>query len=110
VSGDLVTAHYNITWGSTSTYGTASANWRIGIPLPAAATTQATGVIFAELSNAKRHPCRARFTTTGAMELELAGGAPDAVAAANTGIVDNITPFTWVSGSALKGVIRYEAA
>lgn len=110
VSGDLVTAHYNITWGSTSTYGTAGQNWRIGLPLTAAATTQAIGVIFCELNNSKRYPNRARLTTTGAMELELAGGAPDAVAAASTGIADSATPFAWVSGSAIKGTIRYEAA
>lgn len=110
VSGDLVTAHYNITWGSTSTYGTANVNWRIGLPLPAAATTQAVGVIFCELNNAKRYPHRARLTTTTAMELELSGGAPDAVAAAATGIADSGTPFTWVNGSAIKGMIRYEAA
>lgn len=110
VSGDLVTAHYNVVWGSTSTYGSAGVNWRIGLPLTAAATTQATGVIFCELSNAKRYPCRVRFTTTGAFELELAGGAPDAVAAAATGIVDSATPFAWANGSTFKGVIRYEAA
>lgn len=109
-SGDLVTAHYNVVFGSTSTFGSAGANWRIGLPVPAATTTQANGVIFVELSTAKRHPCRARFTTTSFMELELAGGAPDSVAAAATGIVDNATPFTWVSGATFKGVIRYEAA
>lgn len=109
-SGDLVTAHYNIVWGTTSTYGTASVNWRIGLPVPAAATTQATGVIFVEKGTAKRYPCRARFTTTTALELELAGGAPDSVAAAATGIVDSATPFAWASTDTLKGVIRYEAA
>lgn len=109
-SGDLVTAHYNIVWGSTSTFGSTGVNWRIGLPVPAAATTQATGVIFVEKSTAKRYPCRARFTTTTAMELELAGGAPDSVAAAATGIVDSETPFTWASGDTFKGVIRYEAA
>lgn len=110
VSGDLVTVHYNIVWGSTSTFGSAGVNWRIGIPITAAATTQATGIIFAEASNAKRYPCRARFTTTTAMELELAGGAPDAVAAASTGIADSATPFAWANGNALRGLIRYEAA
>lgn len=109
-SGDLVTVHYNVVFGSTSTYGSASANWRIGLPVTAAATTQATGVIFVELNTSKRYPCRARFTTTSFMELELGGGAPDAVAATNTGIVDNLTPFTWASGATFKGVIRYEAA
>lgn len=111
-SGDLVTAHYNIVWGSTSTFGTASgsSNWRFGLPVTAAATTQATGVIFVEKGTAKRYPCRARFTSTTFMELELAGGAPDSVAAANTGICDAITPFTWASTDTLKGVIRYEAA
>lgn len=111
VSGDLVTAHYNIVWGSTSTYGLSTTNnWRIGLPVLAAATTQAIGVIFVEKGTAKRYPCRARLTTTGAMELELAGGAPDSVAAALTGIVDATTPFTWASTDTLKGVIRYEAA
>jgi len=111
-SGDLVTAHYNIVWGSTSTFGTAStgSNWRIGLPVTAASTTQATGVIFVEQSTAKRHPCRARFTGTTFFEMELGGGAPDGVAAANTGLVDALTPWTWASGHTLKGVIRYEAA
>jgi hypothetical protein len=110
-SGDLVTAHYNIVWGSTSTFGTPNTtNWRIGLPVTAAATTQAAGVIFVEASTSKRYPCRARFTTTTAMELELAGGAPDSVAAAATGIVDGTTPFNWASTNTLKGVIRYEAA
>lgn len=109
-SGDLVTAHYNVVFGSTSTFGSAGANWRIGLPVTAAATTQAIGVIFVELSASKRYPCRARLTTTSFMELELAGGAPDAVAAAATGIVDDGTPFTWVSGATFKGTVRYEAA
>lgn len=112
-SGDLVTAHYNVVFGSTSTFGSAGANWRIGLPVTAAATTQAVGVIFVEdasSSSQKRYPCRARLTTTSFMELELAGGAPDAVAAAAFGIVDDGTPFTWASSDTFKGVIRYEAA
>lgn len=112
-SGKTYTVRYDIVFGSTTNFGaapTTSDNWRFGLPVTAAAMTQVNGYFDLNSSSAARCIARSRFTTTGATELEISSGRPDAVAIVNNGIADSLSPWTWVSGDSVRGLITFEAA
>jgi len=114
-SGDLVVAHFDITFGSTTNFnaGTTADNFTFSLPVPATSSgtlVQAVGDFFISTSAVgARCICRARLFSTTTVEIELANNRVDAGAIANTGLVDRVTPFTFGSGSTVKGVIEYEA-
>ena len=112
--GTTVHLNFQIVFGSTTSFGTSptiSDGWRFSLPVAAAATRMSIG--FAEMSaNTANNRVMARLypTTTGAFELVTASGQPTAVALANTGGVDSLTPWTWASGHTIFGSATYEAA
>lgn len=111
--GRTITARYEIVFGSTTTFGAAptlSDNWRFGLPVTASGLHQCGGWFELNQGTGTRVVARARFTTTGALELEISSGRPDAVAVANAGLIDGISPWVWTSTGAIRGLISYEAA
>ncbi len=110
--GLTITARYEIVFGAGTNFGGGGAgdNWRFGLPVEASATHQVGGFFELNQSTAARCIARARFTTTTALELEISSGRPDAAAIANRGLVDAVSPWAWVSGNALRGIVTYEAA
>jgi hypothetical protein len=111
-SGDLIVAHYDITFGSTTNFGGGggSDNYKFSLPVTALAATVAVGDlnIYTTAAGAKM-TCRARLFDTSTMIIEITNNRADS-GAVNTGLADAISPFTWASGSSVKGVIEYEAA
>ncbi|MFG2307674.1 hypothetical protein ACGFS9_03125 [Streptomyces sp. NPDC048566] len=110
--GDLVVANFEILFGAGTNFnsGTTSDNWRFGLPVVAAATTQAIGFMELNFSTSVRGVARCRLTSTAAFELELSSGRPDGTAVTNNGLADAQSPETWASGDAIRGILQYEAA
>jgi hypothetical protein len=112
-SGDLVVAHFDITFGSTTNFnsGTASDNFIFSLPVAAKEVTQAVGdLIVGTSAGGARVVCRARLFDENNVELEIANNRLDSGAIANTGLVDRVSPFTFGTNSSVKGVVEYEAA
>lgn len=107
--GRQVTVVFDITFGSTTTYGTA-ANWQWTLPVTAAAAQQAAGWFELHATGGQRCIGRGRLTSTTQLQIEVSSGRVDAVAIVNNGIIDNISPWTWANGHAIRGIITYEAA
>jgi len=112
-SGDLIVAHYDITFGSTTNFGGGGGadNYMFSIPKTARAATVGVGDfnIYTVAAGAKL-TCRARLVDQSNVEIEITNNRADSGAIANQGLVDAISPFTWASGSSVKGVLEYEAA
>ncbi|MGK5631226.1 hypothetical protein [Streptomyces sp. URMC 123] len=109
--GRVVHFAFDVTFGSTAKYG--AENWRFGLPVPAAALTQAIG--YAELQGASglhRLISRVRVTSDSTFELEISSGRVDSVAVtgAQSGIADVNAPWTWAAGHMIRGTATYEAA
>lgn len=102
---------YEIVFGTTTNFGGGGAgdNWRFSVPITGSDTHQVTGFFEMNQSTGRRCIARGRMTTTGVVELEVSSGAPDGVAV-GTGIADALTPWTWASGNAIRGMIEYEPA
>lgn len=112
-SGDLVIAHYDITFGSTTNFGGGAGadNFMFSLPVVSRTTTQDVGeLIIGTTAAGARVVGRARLVDTSNVEIEISNNRLDSGAIANTGLVDAISPFVWTSGSSVKGVIEYEAA
>jgi hypothetical protein len=110
--GRTVIAQLDITFGSTTNFGaapTSGDNWRWGVPTASAGLQLCAGFIELHQTSAVRTIVRARFTTTAAVELEFNTPLQNATAVGG-GIADSVTPWTWASGHALRGLIIYEAA
>ena len=111
-SGDLVVAHFDIVFGSTTNFGGGGGadNYMFSLPVTALAATVAVGDlnIYTTAAGAKV-TCRARLLDQSNMIIEITNNRADS-GAVNTGLVDAISPFTWASGSSIKGFIEYEAA
>lgn len=118
-SGDLIIAHYDITFGSTTNFGggTGADNYMLSVPVRARAApvggilAQAIGDMFIYTTAAgAKLTCRSRLIDTQNLLIEITNNRADSGAIANQGTVDAISPFVWASGSSMKGVIEYEAA
>jgi len=118
-SGDLVIVHYGITFGSTTNFGTAPVvadDWIFSLPVNAldgAVIVQAVGELtIGTTAGGARVTTRARLHDESNVKMDISNGRLDsgAIAAANRSLVDSISPFTFNSGSFVKGVIEYEAA
>lgn len=113
-SGTTVHLNFQITFGSTTGFGTGPTtndNWRFSLPVAAAATR--LGIGFAEMSAntaGNRAMARLSLTTTGAFELVMSSAQANATAVTNTGGVDSLSPWTWASGHTIIGTATYEAA
>ncbi|MEU9151668.1 hypothetical protein AB0D59_14175 [Streptomyces sp. NPDC048417] len=114
-SGTTVHLNFSIQFGSTTNFGsgaTTSDNWRFALPVTAATVQPIVG--FAELgaTNSARNVSRIYLATTGTFELGVSTGRVDATAIVNPyyGSVDALSPWTWVSGYAIRGTATYEAA
>lgn len=112
-SGDLVVAHYDITFGSTTNFGGGGTgdNYQWSLPVASAEARFDVGeiVIGTNAAGAKL-TCRARILGTTQLILEISNNRVDSGAIANQGVADATSPFVWASGTSLKGVIEYEAA
>ncbi|MFF0512419.1 hypothetical protein [Streptomyces sp. NPDC004250] len=107
-------------FGSTTTFGSGTDNWRISTPVTAARTSNGCGSGEMQRSAAPggytnspgtRQPLRVRLTTTGTFEFEMSGGNINAVnSSSGAGLIDASTPWTWDSGSTLRAWGSYEAA
>jgi hypothetical protein len=107
--GTWVRAEYDITFGTTTTYGASAVNWRFGLPTPAARTAQTVGWFELHQSAGARCVARARLTSTAGFGLEISSGRVDGNAITSTGLIDSVSPWTWASTHAIRGVIEYEA-
>lgn len=112
VSGDLVTAYYNIQFGSTTNFngGTAADNWIFSLPLTAAGAVFIGGSGWGQQDTFLRAPMTPRFFDVNNFEIEITGGRVDGNAIANTGLVDAVSPWTWGSGHGVFGILNYEKA
>jgi hypothetical protein len=97
--GKTVEYAFAITMGSSTTYG--SGPWLISMPVAPLNTNLVTGEAFLlHTTAASRVPAVA--TMSGTNQLIFYGPTGGQVAAA--------VPFTWTSGMALRGHVRYEVA
>lgn len=104
----------DITFGSTTTFGSGTDNWRISTPTPAASTIGGCGdgEIQNTSSPGSRQPIRVRLTTTQTFEFEMSGGNIfGADTSSGAGLIDASTPGAWAAGnSSLRFWGTYEAA
>ncbi|MFJ8146053.1 hypothetical protein ACIQ6R_13365 [Streptomyces sp. NPDC096048] len=104
----------DIVFGSTTTFGSGTDNWRISTPVAAASTIGGCGsgeIQTAPGSPGTRQPIRVRLTTTQTFEFEMSGGnVSGADTSAGAGLIDASTPTAWVAGAALRFWGTYEAA
>ncbi|NUO43724.1 MAG: hypothetical protein HOV82_17010 [Streptomyces sp.] len=115
-TGDLVSFRLEITFGSSTSFGGGggSDNWRLSVPVTAAATANCVG--FGEGQDTSvsgslgRVGLRVRLTTTTTFELEVATGRPDAVVITNGGLIDAISPWTWANTDIIRVYGQYQAA
>jgi hypothetical protein len=110
-----LTIHYqvDVVFGSTTTFGSGTDNWRMSTPVAAASTSNGCGS--GEIQNttaaSSRQPIRVRLTTVSTFEFEMCGGNIAATSTSSgAGLIDAATPGTWVSGSSLRFWGSYEAA
>jgi hypothetical protein len=113
--GTTVHLAIGIQFGSTTNFGTSPTtadNWRFSLPVPAASVLPTIG--FAELgaSNSARMVSRLYLDNTTTFGVGISTGRPDATAitSAYQGAVDALSPWTWLSGYAIRGTATYEAA
>jgi hypothetical protein len=109
--GPTVHLSYLITFGSTTTFaGGTGDNWLFSLPVPAAGSQLMIG--YAQLAGSASRRMIARVycydSTRFALDptTGLVGGDPPD----NTGAVDAVTPWTWSSVMAIRGMATYEAA
>lgn len=112
-SGDLVVAHMEIFFGSTTNFGGGGAadDWYFKLPTRARAETQAVGDLFLmTTAGGARVLGRARLLDVDSVGIEISNNRLDSGAISpNFGLVNAISPFTWTSSSSIRGEIEYEA-
>ncbi|TQE35480.1 hypothetical protein [Streptomyces ipomoeae] len=121
VTGDAVLFDFELTFGSTTSFGGGGTgdNWRFSLPVTAAEAQIIAGM--GEIqgsSGAERYPVRARITTTTTFEIELSGRAFNNETPNSNGLIDAATPFgaantvstAWASGFAIRLHGHYQAA
>lgn len=111
-TGDLVTARFEVVFGSTTNFGggTGSDNWRFSLPVTAASTVNAAGHFELDHSGFVRTYGRARITTTSVFEIEVSTGRVDGTTTTNAGLIDALTPETWANGDGIRGTLHYRSA
>ncbi len=113
-TGNLVTASFNITFGSTTDFGASAGtgdNWLFSLPVTsAAASSTPIGFMKLHQSNVAVIVGMARTSGTGNLIMSIDSGRPDGTAITNTGDVDSLSPWTWASGNTVQGIINYQAA
>jgi hypothetical protein len=113
-SGDVVFFEMEITFGSTTTFGTAAntSNWRFTLPVTAGETQLIAG--YGEVQDgadsAERWPIRARVVATTDLSLETSGRNYNDTANTNNGLIDPVTPLTWADGDRFLLHGHYQAA
>jgi hypothetical protein len=110
--GRKVEVRFEIEFGSTTNFGGGGTadNWQFSLPLTGARSSDSLG--FVELNNNSNSAVclgRARMVTANAFRIGVVSGQVNG-SNTNTGDVDSQTPFTWVSGSGIKGHFSYEAS
>lgn len=111
--GRKAEVRFEVTFGSTTTYGALGSgdNWLFSLPYPAARAGDSIGWLELHGSgNSNICMGRARTNNTTTFIIGVASGLVGATAPTNTGDVDSITPYTWASGMSLKGNLVYETA
>jgi hypothetical protein len=108
-----VDVRFEITFGTTTTYGNTatSDNWQFTLPVAAARSGDSLGML--ELHGANNNTIcigRARTNSTTTFLIGVNSGYVGATAPTNTGDVDSVTPFTWASTNSIKGNLVYESA
>lgn len=111
-TGDTITANFDVIFGSTTDFnsGTGSDNWLFTLPVTAAGVFNSVGMVELTQSGSARAAARIRLASTTTFEFEVSSGRVDASSITNNGLVDAISPWTWASGNAIRGVLIYEAA
>lgn len=110
--GRLVMFAMNITFGSTTNFGSgavSSDNWQFTLPFTAAVGTFPIGKAAYEPGTSRGTSGTAQTTSDGTnlqltIDSATAGGA-----AVTSGNVDSVSPWTWASGSRLLVTGQYEA-
>lgn len=111
--GRKVDVTFEITFGSTTNFGTAPTtgdNWQFSLPVAAANSSDTIGWLQLQQTNDKICIARARLYSTTGFRISISSGYADGTAIANTGDVDSLSPFTWASGNSIKGQFTYESA
>lgn len=110
--GRLVMFSMNITFGSTTNFGSgavSSDNWQFTLPVTAAVGTFPIGKAAYEPGTSRGVSGSAQTTSDG-LNLQLTiDSATVGGAAAASGNVDSLSPWTWASGSRLLITGQYEA-
>ncbi|MEO3974262.1 hypothetical protein [Streptomyces sp. CAU 1734] len=111
-TGLMVHFQFRVLFGSTTNFRTGGDNWRFTLPVPAASGNHCIGFVELHNSTNERAVARIRCSTPTYFELEVSSGKPSAgaIPAANTGIVDAISPWTWAPNHMINGSGTYEAA
>jgi hypothetical protein len=111
-NGPIVHMAMDITFGTTTNFGTGDVgdNWRFALPVPAVATNRTVG--FGELAilPGGRVSAVIRTNSTTSVEFIVSSGRADNAALLNNGTVDAVTPWIWGPGSLIRGTATYEAA
>lgn len=114
-AGNLVTASFDIGFGSSTTFGsgaTSSDNWTFSLPPVACgnASGDTLGFMTLRVSDSTQLIGRVVYNGGNAFRLSIDSGRVDAVAVTATGVADSVSPWTWTTSSALHGTFQYQAA
>lgn len=112
-TGDMVAFRISIAFGSTTDFGagaTTTDNWTFSLPVTSATSGNNAGYWDGSIGNSKATTGPIQLYTTSLMELYVGSSNADGTATTNQGIVDALTPNTWVSGNRIIGSGFYQAA
>jgi len=110
--GRLVMFSMNITFGSTTNFGSgavSSDNWQFTLPFTAAIGTYPVGKAAYEPGTSRGVSGTAQTTSDGTAIQFTVDSATAGGAAAASGNVDSVSPWVWASGSRLLVTGHYEA-
>lgn len=114
-TGDLITWRLEVTFGSTTAFGSAAGNWRFSLPVPASSSMPIVGMGDLQRTSAgnsafSRMIVRARADLASSFVLEMTTARVDAAAVSGFGIVDNASPWTWATDDTFRMYGTYDAA
>lgn len=110
--GRLVLISMNITFGSTTNFGsgaTGADNWIFSLPAPAAGANPPIGKASFEPGNARGASGLAQVHADNLNMILYTDSGTASGAAVTVGLVDSISPWTWASGSRLVVIGQYES-
>lgn len=110
--GRKVEVRFEITFGSTTTFGNTGTgdNWQFSLPYTAARNGDTIGWLQLQQSNSAVCLARARTNSTTTFLIGIASGQVGGAVPTNTGDVDSVSPWTWANGNSIKGQLTYESA